>query len=300
MAPIKKLIIDNIRILTNNEIIMIGDMVLLESSNKKEESFHMILADANIRFLNNNYLYSFVTETLRMVLLANIDHDCLRKTRNVNCCITPSIDLKVYNKEQDFRMFTCTKLGETRPLKKSSFLVENILNCPVQDLSNHREISTDVLSESLQKSLITQPGSDSCFYIDHHSLRRWMKFDRNNTNINDVKCIELKDIENKNAPDIKKNTIMYNVKNGDELYAQTWTESYLTSIGSHGVVHSINTVKNGRFIMCNIRNMNTCTTEHTDYFNDSTVFINIKQKEFAVRCNRIPCNKKSWIWHSMN
>ncbi|CAF4308867.1 unnamed protein product [Rotaria magnacalcarata] len=210
-------------------------------------------------------------------------------------CTTPSIDLKVYNKEQDFRMFTCTKLGETRPLKKSSFLVENILNCPVQDLSNHREISTDVLSESLQKSLITQPGSDSCFYIDHHSLRRWMKFDRNNTNINDVKCIELKDIENKNAPDIKKNTIMYNVKNGDELYAQTWTESYLTSIGSHGVVHSINTGKNGRFIMCNIRNMNTCTTEHTDYFNDSTVFINIKQKEFAVRCNRIPCNKKSWI-----
>ena len=80
----------------------------------------------------------------------------------------------------------------------------------------------------------------------------------------------------------------------DQHYAKIWTKTYLSSIASNDVIHSINTGTNGRFIMCNIRNMSNCSAQHEDYFNDSTVYINIKQKEFTVRCNRVPCNKKPW------
>jgi hypothetical protein len=38
--------------------------------------------------------------------------------------------------------------------------------------------------------------------------------------------------------------------------------------------------------------MNVCKELHEDYFNDSTVYINFEEKQFAIRCNRIPCNRK--------
>jgi hypothetical protein len=38
--------------------------------------------------------------------------------------MVPSIDLKVYGVEQDFRIFMCTKRDEVRPLKRSMFFSE--------------------------------------------------------------------------------------------------------------------------------------------------------------------------------
>jgi hypothetical protein len=84
-----------------------------------------------------------------------------------------------------------------------------------------------------------------------------------------------------------------------ESQAEGWTKTYLKEIGSSAVIHSINTGKSGRLIMCNVRNMNMCKNVHEDYFNDSTFYINFEEKQFSLRCNRIPCNKKSWVWQSM-
>ena len=57
LLTIRKIFIDNIRTLCNNENILVEDMILLESSNANKESFHMILANSNVRFLNKSYLY---------------------------------------------------------------------------------------------------------------------------------------------------------------------------------------------------------------------------------------------------
>ena len=65
-----------------------------------------------------------------------------------------------------------------------------------------------------------------------------------------------------------------------EISAETWTKSYLKSIGSSSVVHSIRTGKHLKFIMYNIRNMDICKELHEDYFNDSTIYINLDEKSF--------------------
>jgi hypothetical protein len=75
-----------------------------------------------------------------------------------------------------------------------------------------------------------------------------------------------------------------------EICAEVWTKSYLESIESPGVIHSVGTGKHAIFIMCNIRNMNTCKELQEDYFNHSTIYVNQDDKQFSVRCNRIPCN----------
>jgi len=81
--------------------------------------------------------------------------------------------------------------------------------------------------------------------------------------------------------------------------AEYWLKSYLKKIGSTGVIHSINIGKTQRLILCNVRNLNICKVDHEDYFNDSTFYINLAEKLFPIRCNRIPCNKKPWIWEPM-
>jgi hypothetical protein len=61
-------------------------------------------------------------------------------------------------------------------------------------------------------------------------------------------------------------------------------------------IHSVRTRKHAKFIICYIRNMNACRELHEDYFNDSTIYVNLDEKQFSLRCNRIPCNKKRWVW----
>lgn len=57
--------------------------------------------------------------------------------------VTLSIDLKVYNKEQDFRIYMCTKSGEIRPLKESSLFQRNIINDSL--CSMHKKINIIII-----------------------------------------------------------------------------------------------------------------------------------------------------------
>ncbi len=84
-----------------------------------------------------------------------------------------------------------------------------------------------------------------------------------------------------------------------EISAEVWAKLYLESIKSTGVVHSVRTGKHAMFIMCNIRNMNICKEVHEDYFDDSTIYVNLDEKQFFVCSNRISCNKKLWVWKPM-
>ncbi len=77
-----------------------------------------------------------------------------------------------------------------------------------------------------------------------------------------------------------------------EISAEVWAKLYIESIKSSGVIHSVRTGKHAKYIMCNIQNMNICKEVHEDYFNDSTIYVNLDEKQFSVRCNRISCNKQ--------
>lgn len=187
LLTIQKLFIDNIRTLSNTKNLVLDDMILLKSSNEQKESYHIIFDNPNIRFLNNNTLYIFITETFRITLLNALRHECLRKkcctihnlrnnsnlfdiinifkdvwlewfacydcklensqlsvndicnlfVHDQNGFITPCIDFKVYNKEQDFRLFMCTKSGEKRPLVKFSTNSTNIDTADVLSKNVH-------------------------------------------------------------------------------------------------------------------------------------------------------------------
>lgn len=157
-----------------------------------------------------------------------------------------------------------------------------------------------VASELLRKSLITEPSSVECFYVNAECLNRWQKLHVYQDRRIVLESSEFKYTEKQLGNYTMKNNVSNNAEDTDKVYAKMWSQSYLYSIGSSGVIHSVKRGRNDKFIMCNIRNMNTCTAQHEDYFNDSTIYINIKEKEFSVRCNRKPCNKKAWIWHRMN
>jgi len=84
-----------------------------------------------------------------------------------------------------------------------------------------------------------------------------------------------------------------------EIFGEVWEKSYLEAIESSGIIHSVRTGKQSKFIMCNVRNMNIYKEAHDDYFNDSTIYLNLDEKQFSVRCNRISCNKIFWVWKPM-
>ncbi len=111
------------------------------------------------------------------------------------------------------------------------------------------------------------------------------------------KCLEDREDKRKKQLDKKEYRILANTQH--EIYAEVSTKSYLKSIGSSGVIHSFHTGKHAKFIMCNVRNMNICKESHENYFYDSTVYINLEEKQFSIRCNGTPCNKRSWVWQPM-
>ncbi len=66
------------------------------------------------------------------------------------------------------------------------------------------------------------------------------------------KSLEDREDKRKKQLDKKEYSILANTEH--EIYADVWTKSYLKSIGSSGVIHSIHTGKHAKFIMCNVRN----------------------------------------------
>ena len=71
ISCIQQLFIDVIKMLSNDKNIYRQDMVVLESSSDVKESLHIILD-------------VFVEEVFRLVLLATVNHECLRNKNNVN------------------------------------------------------------------------------------------------------------------------------------------------------------------------------------------------------------------------
>jgi len=116
-----------------------------------------------------------------------------------------------------------------------------------------------------------------------NEIWKWAKSVGFNVAIKREKCVEDKDHSKKKRFNQKEDKIFANTEH--DINAEVWTKSYLKSIGSAGVIHSICTCKHAKFITCNIRNMNICKELHEDYFNDSTVYTNLEKKQFSVPCH---------------
>jgi hypothetical protein len=156
---------------------------------------------------------------------------------------------------------------------------------------------TDSIKETLQKSLITESAGVDTYYIEINQIWKWAKTIGYNMTKKRKEFDKDEDDKRKNSFNSNEYKMLANTEY--ELSAEIWTKSYLKSIKSSGLIHSIHTGKHDQFIMCNIRNMNICKELHEDYFNDSTVYVNFKEKQFSIRCNRIPFNKKNWVWKPM-
>ena len=163
--------------------------------------------------------------------------------------------------------------------------------------NSDKELSSHIIKGTLQRSLITEPAGSNSYYVESNEIWKWVKYIGFSIKKERDHLIEDQQNLKKKRLNQSKHKIIALYEH--EIYAEVWTKSYLQSIGSSGRIHSINTGKHAKFIMCNIRNMNICTEPHEDYFNDSTVYLNLDEKYFSVRCNHNPCNKKSWVWQPM-
>jgi hypothetical protein len=103
---------------------------------------------------------------------------------------------------------------------------------------------------------------------------KWINSIGLNIKMNTEKCIDHQRKQNiKNLVVIKLLINQQCISKTKKLNG-TCTKGYLKSIGSFGIVHSIDTEKYARFIMCNIRIMNECHDMHEDYFKISNIYIN--------------------------
>lgn len=83
ISCIQQLFIDVIKMSSRDKNISRRDMVILESSSIEKESYHIILDHEDIRFSNAHSVHVFVEEVFRLLLLATINHECLRNRNNV-------------------------------------------------------------------------------------------------------------------------------------------------------------------------------------------------------------------------
>jgi hypothetical protein len=136
------------------------------------------------------------------------------------------------------------------------------------------------------------------YYVEINEIWKWAKLIGFNIKKKTEQCIEdKKNTKKKYLNQNEHHTILARTEH--EISAEVWVKLYFESVKSSGVIHSVRTGKHAKFIMCNIRTMNICKEVHKDYFNDSTIYVNLDEKQFSVRCNRIPCNKKRWVWKPM-
>lgn len=154
------------------------------------------------------------------------------------------------------------------------------------------------MRETLQSSLVTELSQSECFIIQPDSAYPQKKHGkvlvrkRANEHPSSDSVVNRKITPDQHSP--------ISTTTDRQIEAERWTRTFLQKMGSSGVIHSTNTGRNGRLIICNVRNMGNCQEIHEDYFNDSTVYMNLVEKQFSVRCNRIPCTRKPWKWEGMN
>ena len=157
--------------------------------------------------------------------------------------------------------------------------------------------SVDSTQETLRRSLVTEPTKTDPYYIEINEIWKWTKSIGFNVMKRREQCVEDAHGKRKKEFDEKQPKIL--VETEHQVYAKIWTKSYLQSIGSSGVIHSIRTGKHAKFIMCNIRNMNICKKFHEDYFYDSTIYMNLEENQFSIRCNGTSCTRQPWLWQTM-
>jgi hypothetical protein len=145
--------------------------------------------------------------------------------------------------------------------------------------------------------LVTESPKTDPYYIEVNQIWKWAKSIGLNVTKRREECAEDRNDKRKKQLNEKSSTI--STKTEHEIEGEIWTKLYLKSIGSSGVIHSIRTGKHAKFIMCNIRNMNICKKTHENYFYDSTVYMNLEEKQFSIRCNGTPCTRQPWLWQTM-
>lgn len=157
--------------------------------------------------------------------------------------------------------------------------------------------SVDSTRETLRRSLVTEPVKTDPYYIEINEIWKWTKSIGFNVTKRREQCVEDTNGKRKKEFDEKRPKTLVHTEH--QVYAEIWTKSYLQSIGSSGVIHSIRTGKHAKFIMCNIRDMNICKKYHKDYFYDSTIYMNLEENQFSIRCNGTSCTRQQWLWQIM-
>jgi len=119
------------------------------------------------------------------------------------------------------------------------------------------------------------------YYVEINEIWKWGKLIGFNINNKTEQCVQDK-INTKRKYLNRNEYHKILARTEHEITAELWMKFYLNSIESPCIIHSVHTGKHSKFIMCNIRNIDTCKELHEDYLNDSTVYVNLDEKKLFI------------------
>jgi len=241
------------------------------------------------------------------ISVADIAHLLVRNKTNE---WTTAIDVHVYSKNQQFRLFNCVKYGKNNPLIPSTTF-------PFYSQSNL------LLSDFLQKSLITfiEDYETPKIYFKN---RKFLFSSSSSSNFDSIIPISQKfmnielinqHITNLSFPykDTNINTIQ-NVShaphthtiNSIDIHEQdigiftTFVENIIKSDPSHqGYIHScVRGTYNNNFLFFNIAgNYRYCPKKNAHHkSNTIAIMINTKNSTYCIRCKDSQCNNSILAW----
>ncbi|CAF4099861.1 unnamed protein product [Adineta steineri] len=243
------------------------------------------------------------------IQIAEIAHLIVRNKQNQ---WTLAIDLNVYSKHQQFRLFDCVKRGE------NNFLVQSI-NFPFY---NHSTIPYD---EVLQQSLITYNINISNLHILYLDNNQFKIKPVNSNNLYPEGTIDLKILntinKHHNSLFILKSNLISFTKSNDLRLLQGKTINYInvseeeiqkftsfvqkliTSDTNHqGYIQScVRGDYNNQLLFFNIGgNYRFCPKKGSHHQHNSVaILVDTKKLTYTIRCKDSQCNNISLIWNTI-
>ncbi len=241
------------------------------------------------------------------VFIADIAHLFVRNKINK---WTLAIDLNVYSKNQQFRLFNCVKYGKTNPLVTSTkFPFNSQLNLSEYDLL-HKSLITFIENGNIPiiyfkenkfgiKSNITSDFDTTDLVISNYVNIELINEFIHQKNLVNIDTNKEKNFKTKNSVDIHKFNRTTLPDHDIEIFVN-FIENMITSDASHhGYIHScIRGSYNKNLLFFNITgNFRYCSQKKEHHRRNSTaIIVDIKNQTYAIRCKDRECDNSFLIW----
>lgn len=220
--------------------------------------------------------------------------------------LTLAIDLNVYSKNQQFRLFDCIKRGQLNPLVQSNYFpFNNQTNLLYRDIIK-KSIITDIEENNIP-TIYIKNNQFLCQSIDQTILPKIVD---NNINIihlsihwNSFCFFETKSVFNSSVPTLKVNSEKKEILNDKDDQVKKFIpfiENLIKEDKTHqGYIQScVHGITNKDMLFFNIGgDYKYCDKKKNHHKRNSTaILINTRMLKYAIRCKDANCDNRILDW----